>query len=166
MLKVNTMIINSAKSRAVFLVPLFLATACSETPRVECSSAGGGAAAGVSAPDHEVDYNAYSSTFLQPEVAKLYGIDRSEKVGVVMVSVYERDAPGVGVEACVSGGAMNSIGQMIRLSFDEIREGDAIYHIGTFRIGQEEDLTFRLDVEIATTGKTHALEWRQKFRRG
>ena len=161
------MIIDLAKSRAVFLIALFFVVACSETgSRVECDSAVGAAAAGTPAPDHEVDYNAYSSTFLQPEVAKLYGIDRDKKVGVVMVSVYQKDAPGVGVEACVSGGATNLVGQVKVLRFEEIREGDAIYHIGTFRIGQEEDLTFRLDVEVPTTGKTHPLKWRQKFRRG
>ncbi|TDJ24580.1 MAG: DUF4426 domain-containing protein [Gammaproteobacteria bacterium] len=161
------MIFDAAKGGTVVVIALLFASACSESGRrVECGSHAGPGAAKLTALDYEVDYNAYSSTFLQPEVAKIYGIDRHKKVGVVMVSVYLKDTPGMGVEACVSGGAMNSIGQMIVLNFDEIREGEAIYHIGTFRIGQEEDLTFRLDVEIATTGKTHALEWRQKFRRG
>ncbi len=83
-----------------------------------------------------------------------------------MVSVYETDAPGVGVEACVSGGAMNLIGQMKTLDFEEIREGEAIYHISTFAFSQEEHITFELDVEIAATGETHVLKWKQQFWRG
>ena len=161
------MIFDPAKSGTVVVIAVLLASACSESGRrVECGSDVGSAGVNLTALDYEVDYNAYNSTFLQPEVAKIYGIDRNKKVGVVMVSVYQKDAPGVGVEACVSGGATNLVGQVKVLRFEEIREGDAIYHIGTFRIGQEEDLTFRLDVEVPTTGKTHPLKWRQKFRRG
>jgi hypothetical protein len=161
------MISNPVRSGAGFLAVLFFVSACSQGgTRVECGGDVGPVAAETAAREHEIEYKAYNSTFLQPEVAKLYGIDRDRKVGVVVVSVYEKDAPGVGVDVCVSGGAMNSIGQMIVLNFDEIREGKTSYHVGTFRIGQEENLTFRLDVDVPTTGKTHKLEWQQKFRRG
>ena len=146
------------------LVALFATSACSETElqqSVECDSPGdslGGSAAESAALAHEVDFKAFNSTFLRPEVAKLYGIDRENKVGVVMVSVYQKDSLGVGVEACVSGGAKNLLGQEKGLDFNEIREGEAIYHISTFRFSPEEHITFEVDVQIASTGETHELK--------
>ena len=153
---------------AFFLIAFFVAFACSERTlqSVGCDSVAVPAAGDHSALDHAVDYKAFNSNFLQPEVAKLYGIDRDDNLGVVMVSVYQKNALGVGVEACVSGGVTNLIGQINRLEFDEIREGRAIYHIGTFPFGQEEKLTFNVDVEIPATGKKHELKWQQQFWRG
>ncbi len=168
MLKVKPMIINRWGRGTFFLIALFVAFACSERRQqsVGCDSLAVPAVGDRSALNHEVDYKAFNSTFLQPEVAKLYDIDRDEEIGVVMVSVYQKDALGVGVEACVSGGVTNLIGQINRLEFDEIRGGRAIYHIGTFAFGQEEQLTFKVNVEIPATGKNHELKWQQKFWRG
>lgn len=151
-----------------FLITFFVAFACSERRQqsVGCDSLAVPAVGDLSAVEHKVNYNAFNSTFLQPEVAKLYGIDQDENLGVVMVSVYQKDALGVGVEACVRGGVTNLIGQVNTLEFDEIREGQAIYHIGTFPFGHEERLTFKVDVEIAATGKKHELKWQQQFWRG
>jgi len=162
------MICNPWRSGTFFLITLFVISSCRDSGQqnvksVKCDRAGVQAVAELA---HEVDYNAFNSTFLDPKTAKLYGIDQDEKLGVVMVSVYQTDAPGVGVEACVSGGAMNLIGQMKRLDFEEIREGEAIYHISTFLFSQEEHITFELDVEIAATGETHVLKWKQQFWRG
>jgi hypothetical protein len=161
-------IINRWGRGAFFLVAIFAAFACSESRQqsADCNSPAVAVAGDASALEHEVTYNAFNSTFLQPEVAKLYGIDQDEKLGVVMVSVYQTAALGVGVEACVSGGVTNLIGQVFTLEFDEIREGQAIYHIGTFSFGQEERLTFEVDVEIAATGETHELKWKQQFWQG
>ena len=168
MLKLKPVIINRWGRGTFFLVALFAAFACSESRQqsANCDSPRVAATGDTAALKHEVDYKAFNSTFLQPEVAKLYGIDQDETLGVVMVSVYQKDALGVGVEACVSGGVKNLIGQVNRLDFDEIREGKAIYHIGTFWFGQKEKLTFNLDVEIPSTGKKHELKWQQQFWRG
>ncbi len=171
MFKVTTM--SAFRSRTLLLIALFATLACTETgvQSVKCDTGIAGSAANIAAAeaaarDHEVDYKAFNSTFLRPEVAKLYGIDRDQKLGVVMVSVYQKDALGVGVEACVSGGARNLLGQSKGLNFDEIREGQAIYHISTFRFSPEEHITFEVDVEIAATGETHELKWKQQFWQG
>ena len=146
------------------LIAPIIMMACSDNrlQRVECNRADVPVAE-LATLDHEVNYNAFNSTFLRPEVAKLYGIDRDQDLGVVMVSVYQKRAPGVGVEVCVSGGATNILGQVVELRFDEVREGEAIYHIGTFGFTQEEALIFKVHVEIADTGATHELKWQQKF---
>ncbi len=156
------------RSGTFLLIALFATLACSEVglQSVECDSLALPAGAEAAALDHEVDYKAFNSTFLRPQVAKLYGIDPDAKVGVVMVSVYQKDALGVGVEACVSGEARNLLGQEKGLDFDVIREGQAIYHISTFSFSPEEHITFEVDVEIATTGETHELKWKQQFWQG
>lgn len=162
MLTGTTMIPHRSRSGDFFLIAiaLFVTSACSESGQksVKCQRLAVLAAGGLTALDHEVDYKAFNSTFLNPEVAKLYGIDQDKSLGVVMVSVYQADAPGVSVEACVSGGATNLIGQAKRLDFEQIREGEAIYHISTFRFSQEEHITFEVDVEIAATGEVHKLK--------
>ena len=168
MLKVKTIFSNGWGRGALVPIALFVTFACSETRQQSASCAGLAAptAGALLDLDHEVDYKAFNSTFLRPEIAKLYGIDQNEKLGVVMVSVYETDSLGVGVEACVRGGVTNLIGQINTLQFDEIREGEAIYHISTFLFSQEEHLTFKVDVEIPATGETHKLNWQQQFWRG
>jgi NAD+ synthetase len=51
----------------------------------------------------EVHYSAFNTTFLDLEVAELYGIDRRQRVGALVVSAFHRDDPGVGVQARVRG---------------------------------------------------------------
>ncbi len=165
--KANTIISNRWGRGTFFIVVLSANFACSEGRQQSVRCEGPAPAAGaLSALEYEVDYKAFNSTFLRPEVAKLYGIDQDDQLGVVMVSVYQTDSLGVGVEACVSGAVTNLIGQENRLDFDEIREGQAMYHIGTFVFSQEEHLTFKVDVQIAATGKTHKFKWQQQFWRG
>ena len=168
-----TMISNRISNRwrigTFFLITiaLFAASACSESgmQSVSCDPSAV-AASELTSVDPKIDYNAYNSTFLDPDVARLYGIDRSESLGVVMVSVYRADGPGIGVEACVSGESTNMVGQLKQLDFEEIREGTAIYHISTFIFSDKENLTFNVNVQIAATGKTHELTWGRQFWRG
>jgi hypothetical protein len=161
------MFFNRWRRETFFFVVLLANFACSEARQQSVNCDGVASSAGVpSALDYEVDYKAFNSTFLRPEIASLYGIDQDEQRGVVMVSVYQADALGVGVEACVSGGVTNLIGQQNTLDFDQIREGQAMYHIGTFVFSQEEHLTFSVDVQIAATGKTHKYKWQQQFWQG
>lgn len=164
------MIYSRRKSGTFFLaaIVLFTASACSESGKqsVGCDSPGAAEAATLTSVDPKIDYNAYNSTFLDPDVARLYGIDRRENLGVVMVSVYRADGPGIGVEACVSGESTNMVGQLKQLDFEEIREGTAIYHISTFIFSEKENLTFNVNVQIAATGKTHKLTWGRQFWRG
>lgn len=111
----------------------------------------------------EVHYSAFNSTFLDLEVAELYGIDRRQRVGAVVVSAYQRDDPGVGVQARVRGTSRNLIGHVRTLRFNEIREGRSAYHISTFPIDPQEPLTFDVEVVIVPTGERHEHTWQQQF---
>lgn len=165
---VVTMISNRWKFFFLVVIMLFATSACSESgiESTKCDQLSVPAASKLTVLEHEVDYKALNSTSLNADVAKLYGINQDETLGVVMVSVYETDGNGIGVETCVSGTATNLIGQIDRLDFEEIREGAAIYHISTFTFTHKEPMTFRLDVEIVATGETHKYKWQQKFWRG
>lgn len=153
------------KPGVVSLSVLFIAIACSQPPpqTAECVKPANQAGEQLTADDYEIDNRAFVSTFLQPEVARLYGIEHDDDLGVVVVSVYRKSATGLGVDACVSGGFRNLMGHSTTLAFDEIREGEAIYHVGTFPFIQEEHLTFEVEVEIAATGRKHDLKWTQQF---
>ena len=111
----------------------------------------------------EVDHSAFKSTFLRPEVAALYGIDRADDLGVCVISVYQKESPGTGVQALVSGSVKNLMGQTTKLEFDEVREGEAAYHVCTFDVLDEEQLTFDVAVEIVQTGEARSLSWQQQF---
>ena len=160
----TTIIANRFRSTTYFLIAVALAftSACSESD-IKCTAS---TTTQLTSLDHEVDYKSLNTTSLNSEVAKLYGIDQDESLGVVMVSVYQTDDKGIGVDACVSGGLTNLVGQKNRLRFEEIREGSAIYHISTFPFSHKDHLTFNVDVQIAVTGKIHKLKWKQQFWRG
>ena len=165
---VMTMFAHRWKCFFLVAVVLFAFSACSknELQNAKCDQLAVAGTSDVTVPEHELDYKALNSTSLHADVAKLYGIDQDETLGVVMVSVYQSEGIGIGVETCVSGSATNLIGQIDQLEFEEIREGAAIYHISTFRFFHKEPMTFRVDVEIVATGETHKLKWQQKFWEG
>lgn len=162
------MISNRWGSFFLIAIALFTTSACSESgmQSIKCDDLAVAETSELTTLDHEVDYKALNTTSLNDEVAKLYGIDQEDTLGLVMVSVYQTDENGIGVEACVSGQATNLIGQMKRLEFEEIREGAAIYHISTFPFSHKEHISFKVDVQISATGETHELKWKQQFWRG
>jgi hypothetical protein len=98
---------------------------------------------------YEVHYNAFNSGFLTPEVAQANGLTRSKVKALLNVSVLklENDGSKRPVNALVSGEARNLIGQIKRISFKKIDEGDAIYYLGEFRFSDEELLNFDLEVQ-------------------
>ena len=150
-----------------FLSALFGMLACSKngpsTPQIDTGSEPATVENSQVFGENRVHFNAFNSTFLSPKIAKLYSIRVNEKLGVCMVSINQKDTPGVGVEAAVNGTATNLSSQLRELEFNEVREGSAVYHICTFPFGQKENLTFNVDVEIAPTGEKYAVTWQQEF---
>ncbi|HSH27902.1 MAG TPA: DUF4426 domain-containing protein [Wenzhouxiangella sp.] len=100
--------------------------------------------------DYRVHYSAMNTRMLPAEVASAYGITRSGNRAMINITVLSKadshgqmDAP---VSASVEASAVNLTGQRREISLREIREEDAIYYIGTFRIANEETLTFDVSV--------------------
>ncbi|HBI3715276.1 TPA: DUF4426 domain-containing protein [Vibrio parahaemolyticus] len=113
--------------------------------------------------DIEVHYVAFNSTFLTPKVARSYDIKRNGYVAVVNISVLDSASLGKpAVEANVGGHAKNLIGQTQKLTFREIREGEAIYYLAELPITHEETFTFDIDVKAGNKG-SGKLKFTQKF---
>jgi hypothetical protein len=99
--------------------------------------------------EYEVHYMGLSSSFLTPEVAKLYDIPRSGSLGFLNISVLQKSKGGqvpAAVDANVKGTIRNLIGQSRELEFRRIIEGQAIYYISTFRFDDGDMYNFDLDV--------------------
>lgn len=115
---------------------------------------------GPDGSEYQVHYMALTTTFLQPEVAKQYGIARSKARGLVNVSVIRKfpDGSKKAVGSVVEGLTINDIRQQIHMPFQQIVEGDAIYYISQVQFREGEILTF--DLTIFPEGQVEPLKMR------
>ena len=98
--------------------------------------------------DIEVHYNALVTTDLRPDVARSYNIDRSKSRGLITIAVLKKnnvDAT-VPMRANVKVNAVNLTAQAIDIPLREVKERQAIYYLGTFRLADHETLKFSVDV--------------------
>jgi hypothetical protein len=109
-----------------------------------------------------VHYMAIGATFLTPEIAKAYGIERSRYNGLLNISVLDNTQKNMPAKSVsISGTARNDVGQIKTLSFDEVNEGGAIYYLAQLKYSDEETFYFNLTI---TDGKeSHQLTFKQKF---
>jgi len=133
-----------------------LASAAASAEQAEFSNAGG---------DYEIHYIAVNSTFLQPEIAAQYDIVRSERSAFLNIAVLRKEADGstTPVTAVLSGSKNNMLQQSEALTFNEVREGTAVYYIGQFSFSNAEILRFVVSVQPEGQGEAHELEWRTQL---
>jgi hypothetical protein len=112
----------------------------------------------------EVHYNAMLSTDLLPDVAKTYKIDRSPTRGIVTISVLRKNAMGVAqpIPAKLTAYMVNLSNQLGNIDMREIREGNAIYYLGEFRVSPPNTLKYTVTVEVAGDPKRE-VNFSQKF---
>jgi len=110
--------------------------------------------------DYEVHFNAMPTTRLLPEVAQAYSLQRSRVQGFVMVTVLKNGKP---VPASVRGNAYTASGQQRDIRFRRIREGEAHYNLGTYRIADLETLSFDLSVRPDDGDRGYQLGFRERF---
>lgn len=109
-----------------------------------------------------VHYIALGSTFLTPEIAKAYDIERSRYKGLVNISVLDNTQEGNPAKTVfISGKARNDVGQIKSLDFTEVKEGDAVYYLAQVSYSNEETIYF--DIRISDKGQQHNLKFSQKF---
>ncbi|OXS16495.1 hypothetical protein CGX12_03720 [Zobellella denitrificans] len=92
-----------------------------------------------------VHYSAFASTFLTPEVARSYNIERSRFNGLVNIAV--TDANGVTQQVNLSGEGKTLLGTVRRLNFQTVREGDSIYYIAEYPYRNEDNVLFTIDIQ-------------------
>ena len=103
--------------------------------------------------EYSVHYNALNSSLITPEVAKAYGIRRSNSRALINISVLKESADqaatAVKAKATVSG--RNLTGQTRNVDMREINDGDgAIYYIGELSVRNME--TFDITVLFTRDG--------------
>lgn len=113
--------------------------------------------------DHEVHYIAYNSSFLNPDVAEVYGITRSKNRAMINISVQQGDVIGEGVAVELQGTATSILNQVVPLGFREIREGKAIYYVADVRFSDGDVLTFKVNALAEGQKRPYHVEWQQKF---
>lgn len=115
--------------------------------------------------DWEVHYSAFPSTFLLPEVAQLYQINRSNSQAVLNISVLDATDPERPAQRVqVTGFAVNDIGQRRELTFRRHIDGDAIYYLAQVPHGDDERLRFT--IRLRRGNDEQQLTFRQRFYRG
>lgn len=97
--------------------------------------------------DIEVHYVVVNTLFLEPDVAKHYGVVRAKDRAIVNLSVLGGD--GKALLADVTGVAVNLLSQQAPLAFSTIREGESIYYIAPIRYTDQDVLRFRVAVKVA-----------------
>ncbi len=115
--------------------------------------------------DYIIYYNAFNSSFLQPNIAKSYNIPRSGSTGVINVAVHRwtptnTPAP---IKANVQGRAKNNLSQIEELAFREIKEDSAIYYLADFQFRHQEETELKFSIRIPGAEKPIELELDKKF---
>lgn len=116
--------------------------------------------------DYAVHFNAVTSDFLQADVARQFGIQRSRSNALVSVSVLKNSATGVPmepVEAEIEASAVNLTGQQKSIPLRLVSEQDARYYIGSVRVANQETLTFTLGITLPGEEEPRTLTFSQKF---
>ncbi|MCP5143253.1 MAG: DUF4426 domain-containing protein [Gammaproteobacteria bacterium] len=115
--------------------------------------------------EYTVHYNAITTNFLEPTVARTYNIVRSPSRAMVNITVMRNtDGPvGEAAQAAVEITAINLARQVRTVNVRELNDGGGIYYIGDFPFTNEETLEFVVKVKPEGQEKTHTLSFRQQF---
>ena len=116
--------------------------------------------------DYIVHYNALNASLITPEVAKAYGIRRSDSRALINISVLKslNDLPATAVKAKVTASGRNLTGQIRNIDMREINDGDgAIYYIGELSVRNMEMFDFTVAVLPEGQGEPFDVKFRQQF---
>ena len=114
----------------------------------------------------KVHYNALTTDQLLPEVARAYKIERSKTRGMVTMSVIRQNSIGAPtpIPAKLTVYATNLNQQLANIPMREVREGNAIYYLGEFRVNPPDTLKFTTTIDVPGDPKREMV-FTQKFYR-
>ena len=115
--------------------------------------------------DLDVNYNVITTDTLAPQVAKVYGIERSKNRLLLTVAASRLDERGYprAVNTDVTAYTVNMIDQYRKVKMRRISEGEAIYHIGDFGFATPDFLRFTVHVTEPGSDKPHKIEFQRNF---
>ncbi len=106
---------------------------------------------------HTAHYSVFNSSFITPEIAKVYNIVRSKDQALINIALTDNQQPTAGgVKADVTGSVSNLMSQKIPLNFIEVREQNTLYYLAAFHISNAETLNF--DIEIKSNSAQPAYQ--------
>jgi len=113
---------------------------------------------------YELHYSVLNSTFIDPEIAATYGLKRGERDGLVNIAVREHlpDGSAVTRPMQLSGRTWDLISEQ-PLTLTEIREGDAVYYIGSFRFINREWRFFELDFRPEGSAQRYSFTFKRQM---
>ncbi len=110
--------------------------------------------------DWDVHYIVFNTSFLEPEIARAYQIQRSKFQGLVNISVLN-SSDQKAQNVALSGTATNLLGTVRQLNFRQVVDGDAIYYLATIPFRDMED--YRFSVDIRRGNEVQTLKFRHQF---
>lgn len=115
--------------------------------------------------EYEVHYIAFTSSELDKDVARAYGIPRSGALGYMSISVLKTGVSAMPVSwnAQLSGEMSNLIGQTRELKFSRIEETGALYFYSTFDFYDTDMYRFHLKVKPEGETRTFDVKFTQRF---
>jgi hypothetical protein len=120
----------------------------------------------VDVGDYIIHYNALPTDTMTPEVARAYGIQRSQSRAMLNITVMKKggnDGLNTPVEATVVASATNLTGQRREIEMRLISEQQYRYYIGVARVANEETVDFKVQVTPEGKSEPFELSFRRKF---
>ena len=136
-------------------IALFLFSLCLAIPAMAADPAASNRM--IKFGDVAVHYNAFNSSFLQPDIAAATGLVRSKNQGVLNIAVLKASKP---MTAEVSGTVKDLTGRAKPLTFKQITDQGAVYYIAQFQVDQQETFTF--DLSVKAGGSTNSFSFNQE----
>ncbi len=98
--------------------------------------------------DYDVHYSVLNSTFISPEVAKVYGIVRGKDRALINIAVRKRlDRGQTRAKKSMVSGSSSDLIHSAPLEFTEIVEQESIYYIAELRFNNKELRTFTINIQ-------------------
>lgn len=115
--------------------------------------------------DYVIHYNAFNSSFIQPETAVAYKLPRSAYTGLLNVSVHKvvEGGPDKALKVAIRGKATNNLSQFSELAFKEIIEDNAVYYMADFQFRNEESMDIEFTINIPGRQQPVSIQFDQKF---
>lgn len=116
--------------------------------------------------DYEIHYMGLTTEFLKPDVAAAYNITRSRSMGYLSISILKRDNDGglaKSMTGQVKGQIRNLLGQSRELTFNEVKQGDSVYYLSTFRFDDKDMYNIHLQVSPSDISRTFDVNFNQRF---
>ncbi len=113
---------------------------------------------------HVIYFNAITTDFLEPEIAKANNITRSKSRALVNIAIQKKNSDGskTPVSAKLNATVTNLTGQLKNVDWRKVSEGNAIYYLGLVNIANGE--TLRFDLEPVPEGQDESIAVRFQHR--